>query len=313
MIGVLMIRYESLVSYIEQLRHQKHITLEVFTKDIISERTYRRYLNENQAFTFDVLVKLVHRLDMRMRDVLIYAFNQNSIKHQEEIYFAHYMTLRQIDLAKPYFEKIQHKTLETHLGSIYIPVLMTYYQYPKDYIKFAKEKIDFDHIFESSMINRQTLDVLLFILPDLNEKDFDAVIKFLLRMLDGDVQLLSLQHQVDYSNILHKVLKFMTQSPERVMTYEKSLKSVMMKALEDIIISHLNTNYDSFLESVILYATYNHNNFLRDRFIYYHVAYSFTVLDRPIKHDHLYSKDEGFSIYLKHLKDIPLLINEVIS
>lgn len=308
-----MISYQTLVSYIEELRHNKHITLDEFTKNIISERTYRRYLNENKAFTFDVLVQLVHRLDMRMRDVLMYAFNQVSVKHQEELYFAHYMTLRDNTNAKPYYEKIQNKELETHLGSTYIPVLMKYYNYPKDYLRYAKEKIQFETLFQSNIINRQFLDVLLFILPDLNDEDVDLVIPFLLNLLDGHITLLSLKHQIDLSNTLHTVLKFMTKSKDHAIKFKQSIDSILSKALQDIIKHHLLDHYQPFFESIILYASYTENLTLRKRFIYYHMANRCiqNSVDKTSANT-LYAWDEGLEIYVSMLKTLPLLGNEVI-
>jgi hypothetical protein len=307
-----MIKDSALISCIEDLRLKKKLTLPEFTEGIVSERTYRRYVNDSEAFSFEVLVSLVKRLDMRMRDVLMFAFNQLSVKHQEEIYFAHYMTLRQKEHAKPFYEKLIGKTLESHLGSIYVPVLMQYYEYPKDYLKFAKEKTDFHSLKKTSILNRQTLDALLFMLPDLNETDTTSTITFLLKVIKREVKLLSALHILDMSKTIHMVFNTITKSKERILLFNSDLSSLYQKALDDIISTHLVTNYPAFFEAVISYATVTSDIKKANRFIYYDVCFQMT-LDIPLDRKHIYSKEKGLSIYLEHIKERPLLTSEVIS
>jgi hypothetical protein len=307
-----MIKNDTLISCIEDLRLKKKLTLTEFTEGIVSERTYRRYINDSEAFSFEVLVSLVKRLDMRMRDLLVLAFNQMNLANQEEIYFAHYMTLRQLDHAKPYYEKLIDKELKSHLGSIYVPILMQYYQYPKDYLKFAKTRIGFNALKTTSILNRQSLDALLFMLPDLNETDTIEVITFLLRVIHKEVKLLSMSHVLDISKAIHMAFNTITKTKERILLFSEELSFLYKKALDDIISTHLVTNYPAFFEAVISYANATSDLEKRSRFIYYDVCFQMT-LETPMKRTHIYSKESGLDAYKKHIMLMPLLSNEVIS
>lgn len=305
-----MINQEYLVKHIDDLRQKKGFTIHAFTEGIISERTYRRYVNDNKAFTFEVLIKLVHKLNMRMRDVLMYAFNQISSAHYQEIYFAHYMTLREHTMAAPYYDVIKDKELQTHLGTIYIPVLLHYYQYPKDYLKFAKARIGFDTLFNQTILNRQTLDVLIFILDDVTEIESQMIVTYLLKFLKGEIKLISFKHAIDTSNTLQKVINYVTKTKERLLNFQDDIKALLNMGLEDIKQEHVISNYELFLESIINYATHTENHTLRDRFIYYDVANHQTLLDRPITRNHLYSKEDGITRYQEQLQTLPLLFKE---
>lgn len=58
---------------IESLRIEKKINQEVFLKDIVSDRQYRRYLNQESVMTLDIFLKLLQRLDYDMSSFLVYV------------------------------------------------------------------------------------------------------------------------------------------------------------------------------------------------------------------------------------------------
>lgn len=306
-----MIKDVALISCIEELRLKKKLTLTEFTEGIVSERTYRRYVNASEAFSFEVLISLVKRLNMRMKDVITFAFNQLSVKHQEEIYFAHYATLRQNEHAKPYYEKLIGKTLQSHLSSIYVPILLHYYDYPKDYIAFAKKRIEFDTLKRTTILNRQTLDALVFMLPDLNEVDTIEAITFLLKLIRKEVTLLSAFHTLDVSKAVLAVFQTMTTSKSLMSLFQSDVDFIYARALSNIVSEHLVSNYPAFFEAVILYARQIGDLVKEKRFIYFDVCFQMT-LDIPLNRTHLYSKKEGLDMYLDHVKDMPLLTKEVL-
>jgi hypothetical protein len=58
---------------IESMRIEKKINQEVFLKDIVSDRQYRRYLNHESVMTLDIFLKLLQRLDYDMATFLVYV------------------------------------------------------------------------------------------------------------------------------------------------------------------------------------------------------------------------------------------------
>ena len=58
---------------IESLRIEKKINQDLFLKDIVSDRQYRRYLNQESVMTLDIFLKLLQRLDYDMSSFLVFV------------------------------------------------------------------------------------------------------------------------------------------------------------------------------------------------------------------------------------------------
>ncbi len=63
---------EQYVYEIESLRIEKKINQDVFLKNIVSDRQYRRYLNHESVMTLDVFLKLLRRLEYDITSFLTY-------------------------------------------------------------------------------------------------------------------------------------------------------------------------------------------------------------------------------------------------
>jgi len=62
-----MIEHYQLTEIIEHLRIQKKLSYQTFLENIVSERSYRRYVNEGKPFNFEILIQLVDKLQMKIR------------------------------------------------------------------------------------------------------------------------------------------------------------------------------------------------------------------------------------------------------
>jgi len=93
------------IQMIDDIRKQKQIPLETFIADITSERSYRRYLNQELHAPLETLEKLINRLGVNFTDILFYTL---TVKRTPSgiIEFITYMHVDELDLAKPYYEKL---------------------------------------------------------------------------------------------------------------------------------------------------------------------------------------------------------------
>ena len=69
---------------IEALRIEKKINQDVFLKDIVSDRQYRRYLNQESVMTLDIFLKLLQRLDYDISSFLTYI-DQKQLEEQKPL------------------------------------------------------------------------------------------------------------------------------------------------------------------------------------------------------------------------------------
>ncbi len=63
---------------------KKKINQDVFLKDIVSDRQYRRYLNQESVMTLDIFLKLLQRLDYDVSSFLTYI-DQKQLEEQNPI------------------------------------------------------------------------------------------------------------------------------------------------------------------------------------------------------------------------------------
>ena len=58
---------------IETLRKEKKLSIEDLIENITSERSYRRYLNQDLPIPLDTLEKLIFKLGVDLPDILMYV------------------------------------------------------------------------------------------------------------------------------------------------------------------------------------------------------------------------------------------------
>ena len=77
----------NLISVIEKIRIQKNIKIKDLTNGIISSRNYSRYLSNEIELSFEMLIKLLERLDMPLFLFANYSKNLAIIENIEEMHF----------------------------------------------------------------------------------------------------------------------------------------------------------------------------------------------------------------------------------
>jgi len=113
---------------IDEIRKQKQIPLETFIADITSERSYRRYLNQELSPPLDTLERLINKLGVDFADILVYTLTVKKTPSGiiELITYVHF---DELELAKMYYEQLltyqnAHKEL-----LILVDAYLRYYEF----------------------------------------------------------------------------------------------------------------------------------------------------------------------------------------
>lgn len=284
-----MIKKERLTALLDELRQEKKITVSEITSNIISERSYRRYINEHQSLPFNVFVSLVENLNYTMSDFLMYALNKTSTDFKEEIYLEHYIQQGHLDEAEKLYDAMNHDDYQTYIGSLYLPVLVKKYAYLKgklskaSYLAYAKSRIDMDQLFKQSVIRRQELDVLLLLLEDGHIDTQKRIIPLVYDVITEKRQLISLKPSSDLSRAIQVLTKTLFSNDTLNKTYEDLLKPLLNLSLKTLISNHLEPSYEDFLKHAIIYYKQLNENKSLERYIFYYVTFILSSGDLNLK------------------------------
>lgn len=284
-----MINQHQFTEVIEHLRTQKKLAYQTFLDGIISERSYRRYVNEEKSFTFKILILLVERLQMKMRDFIIFALNYISMKHQQEIYLYHYLDYGMDEAAKPYLDQVK-PPFYTHVGSKVLPSLLKRHAYKNrhidfyDYLHFLKSQITLDTLAHRKIIDRNSVKVLILILEDGTYDDQIQVIPILFDIMLGNKQLISHQFNVDINNLIQSLAHMLFSTPALRNTFSSVIDQTFHYALNNVKEFHLEDGFISFFTDALKYIHKEHALF--SNYVLYYL-----MIQRFQNHEYHYDKD----------------------
>lgn len=253
-----MIGQSQFTEVIEHLRLQKKLTYQRFLDGIVSERSYRRYVNEGKPFNFEVLVLLVDRLQMRMRDFIIFSLNHISVKHQQEIYLSHYLDHEMFDEAKKLLESVK-PPFYTHVGKVILPSLIKRYAFlhnqidQYEYLHFLKSQINLEQLKSRKTIDRNAIKVLLLLLQDGTYDDQITVAPILIDVMLGHKQLITQQYDVDMNAMIQSLAHALFSNERLKETFASHIDQTFKYAIENIKKYHLDEGLISFFTDALQY------------------------------------------------------------
>lgn len=253
-----MIGQSQFTEVIEHLRLQKKLTYQSFLDGIVSERSYRRYVNEGKSFNFKVLVLLVDRLQMRMRDFIIFSLNHISVKHQQEIYLSHYLDHEMFDEAKKLLESVK-PPFYTHVGKVILPSLIKRYAFlhnqidQYEYLHFLKSQINLEQLKSRKTIDRNAIKVLLLLLQDGTYDDQITVAPILIDVMLGNKQLITQQYDVDMNAMIQSLAHALFSNERLKETFASHIDQTFKYAIENIKKYHLDEGLISFFTDALQY------------------------------------------------------------
>lgn len=284
-----MIGQSQFTEVIEHLRLQKKLTYQTFLEGIVSERSYRRYVNEGKPFNFQVLVLLVEKLQMRMRDFIIFSFNHISIKHQQEIYLSHYLDHNMFDEVKTLIDKVK-PPFYTYVGAVILPSLIKRYEFlhhqldKYQYLHFLKSQINLEQLKSRKTIDRNAIKVLLLILQDGTYEDQIKVVPILIDVMLGNKHLITHQHDID-TNALIQTLAHELFSNERLKeTFSSHIDQTFTCAIENIKKYHLDDGLISFFADALQYIK-KEDPLFHHYILYYLMTKRLRIEDYKAKND----------------------------
>ena len=189
---------EHFLFYIEKLREDKKISITALTKGIISRRSYTRFLSSDSELSFEVLLKLIERLNLTVFDFGSYVYNQNMLHNMDEIMFTEVVKLEQYDVAyKDFYPQIEHKTWRSTFSVKALPCAEIKMNYHLDKIRPTeayhklKSILKIDEICSSRIIFREDVEALFISIDLLNDNDKHMIAKYLEKILKGNIKVLS--------------------------------------------------------------------------------------------------------------------------
>lgn len=277
-----MVKLTSITAIIESLREKKNISYETFTQDVISVRSYRRYVNEGKAFSFEVLLKLIEKLNMNMRDFLILSLNQNSTKYQDEIYFAHYLEIGDEEMITSYEQKVM-PPFQSYLGSPYLEalILRRSFQQGKSsrdhYVSTLKRWIEFNSLFFRESIDRKTLSVLLLILDNGSFDDKKQSIVLILDILFEKRLFISFKRDVDLNHALDRVIAQLLHDSNLQSEFDGFLDQLLPMIFQQVQSSHLTEGYLKLLKHLCTY--YKEDKKALYRYLPFYIMAAYSSID----------------------------------
>lgn len=92
---------------LEQLRLEKKISIQDFTKYIVSRRNYSRFLSGEIGISLETLSKLLKNLEIPLSEFSLYLYNRNLVKRVNETHFVNYVKIKKYDKAFKYYQLIK--------------------------------------------------------------------------------------------------------------------------------------------------------------------------------------------------------------
>lgn len=176
---------KELSHYLDKLRFSRNISLEEMTFDIVSLRQFRRYLRGEYQMPQVVFNKLSKRLGFKPEHLLL-EFESMRLEETEQMNVLHnYVVNKNYDGAKLLISKIDPNYIVENNNLLmykYSLLLLDYYLSKINhnfFISTIKELINYDLLFDKSILSSTEVILLTSLLPIPNFKDKLKIISLL--------------------------------------------------------------------------------------------------------------------------------------
>lgn len=161
---------------VESLRKEKGLSIEALIEDVTSERSYRRYIQQELPIPLHVLEKLILKLDVDLPDILIYVLKVKN-KPSGIIEFFTYVHYQELELSKPFYLNLKNYDKDTPLLNTLVMLYMNYYDYQRSDLNLEQLHAIFDShrvIFDITMPTIESLSYFIlcaYLFDDLTYHD----------------------------------------------------------------------------------------------------------------------------------------------
>ena len=271
------------IQMIDEIRKQKQIPLESFISDITSERSYRRYLNQELSPPLDTLEQLINRLGVDFADILVYTLTVKKTPSGiiELITYVHF---DELELAKTYYEQLLNYNNAHKELLMLVDAYLRYYEYKTymiddaSFIRHLKSLASYyeTHPFDS---NEALALIILYdrYVPHQTQFKHQDIQTLL---LEKDLHLIQiLLYDVMADQYLHSLLKKDTLNVDTYITLAKHITDVTLMWYDAIYI------YAGHFHRAMIHH-YQNEPQQRDLYFMKYVSYRSILLKEAKKSDH---------------------------
>lgn len=274
--------YQNMNNLLDEMRRKRKITVAKFVEGIISERTYRRYINEGNPIQFVVFLQLIQRLGIEIRDFAIYFYNRENKVHDEEIKLMVNLSLMQMSESKIALEKWGNKPFKSIYAKTLLPALVSRYQYATssirktEYLSTLETLSGFPRILEKKFVTGDELEVLLMLYPFTTSEKQHRIFPFLTGIINEEIRF----GNVNQNTLLEKVSSLTLQTLLKNELYRNEYPDLLEKLMSDLkhkaLTNRLVQTIQSLLENQINYAKTMDNREEYEKAIWDYYTYLFT-------------------------------------
>ncbi len=181
--------YFHFLKHLEKLRTSRGISIADFTKGIISERMYRRYLVNDATMPSHVAEALVEKLDYSMARYIVYLFRASQEEFSDEHHLLTLLGEERFNEAYYFVKNIPIRTLRSVNRYFLLPFLILRMKYHigkisyNNYILKTRKMLEIEKVFTYDFLFREEAESLLLFSLDLDDKEKEDIINYVLEKL----------------------------------------------------------------------------------------------------------------------------------
>lgn len=199
-----------IIKYIEKIRLERKIKIRDLTEGIIAQRTYSRYVAENQDLPLDIITKFLNRLNIPVFELAGYIRNDLFFQHIDEIWFHEHVRLGEYQKAyTEYYSKIKDMPLGNYFHPRAIPCAMIKMEYHLNQITRVDAQtrmealINLDAIIKQNFLVDDDVHALRLFVEFCDDEDKEKIAYFLCPKIEEDKLKIITQTIETSMNIVH--------------------------------------------------------------------------------------------------------------
>lgn len=304
----IMIDNYEIMNGIDQLRIEMKFSVKNFTENIISARTYSRYLSGETNPSFETIYAFLRKLNVSLLDFTFFVYNHVETKNMDELTFRDAMRLDNYESSDESYQRMKSKKCKTAYSRKTIPVGLIYLDYKarrthrSEAVQRMKDIIHFSSLMDSRIVDDDTVEALHIFVRMAEDQDKRVIADYLSKIIfSGDYKLFVLYYQQTQMLIYITALKALASMKE----IGDQDRELMDRILQEALSYHIKARIKvlDFLLFEVLYQFIQQYHIHNPYIIYYYVTTILISTDPEIVKKKIALNKEDVDQYLACLKD----------
>jgi hypothetical protein len=147
---------EKVNQYLEEFRRRLNLTMDEFTKDVISVRTYRRHIYNETEMQYDVYRDLLVRHGIPLEGLICKFVKEELIENQNVSTFLQHVLNKQYKEALVYIDEVNRINFDEHFYKLALKIAMIdLNRFQNKISKIDADKLMRSHILINNMVNQK--------------------------------------------------------------------------------------------------------------------------------------------------------------